>query len=347
MRRLAYALVCLWTLACGGVSGPDAPLYGADANGDPFGPTSGDPNPIASAQADATTAPAGSTRDGGLAFAVDASSVASGYASTGAPGETGPRPVTSYEAELTVPLGKVLFTVWYPADARAREQFPLVPIAPGASFTKESMIWVGSHLASHGYIAITITPTVLYGVDVTAWGQAVINAIDHARDADANPKSPIHQRLDPGNIGVLGYSAGGGGAMVASELDAEIDTVVGLAPAVNLLGTPDKVQVPFIEICGDLDTLVSPQDCTAFYDRQDADLAREMLFVVGSDHWVNTDGATANNTLPHQALAKRTFTAWFNYYLKGQTGESEPFLTGPIAADSVRDGKISGLRRVR
>ena len=242
---------------------------------------------------------------------------------------------------MPTPLGQEELTVLVP-DAPVGEQFPLIGVGPGASYTKDDMTWISEHLASHGFMVVTVTPTFLFGVNVQPWGEALVHAIEQVQADAAGSGTPAAGRFD-GRLGLLGYSAGGGGAMVAAGMLPDVETVVGLAPATNLLGAPASIEQPFLQVCGELDTAVNAEACNAFHDNHAEDHVRETLFLMGHDHWVFTNEAE-NPEVPF-ALSRRYATAWFELFLK-DAQHRRGVLFGDGAMADVASGAIGDLRYV-
>ena len=266
-----------------------------------------------------------------------------GYWYTGDPGMLGPYQVESYGTTIPHGFGPAQTTVRYPADGDAGERFPAVIVAPGASYTNEDMTWIGTHLSSHGYITVSVDQPLVFGVDASWWGESVINGLALIKTENDTPGSPIEGMLDTAQIGTMGYSAGGGGALWAATQSDEIRTVVGLAPAVNVVGSPPSIEVPFLEICGEVDDVVPPDACNGFYDNHADDFTRSLVFVSGRGHWVNTDDT---DDLEYLEIARRQYTAWFGYVLKGLQIDYEPFVYGAQLQQDIARGTLVDVRYV-
>ncbi len=273
-----------------------------------------------------------------------------GYEMTGPPGEEGSYDIDEYNRNYNNKEGRGNSTIRYPVNTSDGEVFPAIVVAPGASFTKEDMKWIGTHLSPHGFITISITPPQLYNASVVPWGVSLLGAIEMLKEEAASPDSPIYGLWDQEKIGAIGYSAGGGGAMVASNRNDEVDTVVGIAPAVNIPFDGNQtidVDVPSLVIGGSADNTVPANACVNYYKRQPSPKA--VIVVKGSSHWVNTNGSLTNrpNVAPgHQAIAKKYFTAWFQYFLKDLTDDYQAYLFGDEAQKDLDDGLLTQLKQV-
>lgn len=304
------------------------PASPADEPSQPVAPTAPAPPP--------GPAPGGSP-DAGSAPPEDLG----GYAWTGNPEQPGPYPVASYEP---VPPGGTRYTVWYP-DTSVAQQFPAVIVAPGATYLKEDMAWLGEHLASHGYLAVGFTPTIQVCPCVGLWRDGLMDSVAQLKREADDSRSPIHARWEKGNIGAVGYSAGGGGALLASSESAELRTVVGLAPAVNILDAPGSTDVPFLQICGGTDDVVPREACATFHDNHaGTEVPRQLLLLRGVGHWVFVNGAEPPNALQAQATSRRYVVAWLHRFLKGLTDEANELLIGAGAERDLASGELGDLR---
>jgi pimeloyl-ACP methyl ester carboxylesterase len=136
--------------------------------------------------------------------------------------------------------------------------YPVVIISHGWSGTKYLHSDLAETLASEGYIAITIEHTygsvasvidgqviskqadALSGFDDTlnglksntrlmrTYGLDIIDTIDYISQLNVSDDSIFYQQIDLDNIGVVGHSTGGGGAVYAALQDSRIKALIGL-----------------------------------------------------------------------------------------------------------------------
>ncbi len=115
-------------------------------------------------------------------------------------------------------------TIYYPTDT-SLGTWGAVAIVPGytAKFSKEEA-WMGPWLASFGFAVIGIDTNSPNDFD-TARGTQLLAALDYLTQ-----KSPVRDRVDPGPLGVIGHSMGGGGVVWATEHRPSLKAAVALAP---------------------------------------------------------------------------------------------------------------------
>jgi predicted dienelactone hydrolase len=136
----------------------------------------------------------------------------------------------------------LLTTVWYPADAQAvetaqwvgdpqqpfasagraaadaalartPEKFPLILLSHGTGGSALMMAWLGTHLATQGYIAIAVNHpgnNALEPYTVQGFTLGWERAVDMSRVLDGILADPqFGPRIDPQRIGAAGFSFGG------------------------------------------------------------------------------------------------------------------------------------------
>jgi predicted dienelactone hydrolase len=118
-------------------------------------------------------------------------------------------------------------TVYYPTNASA--PFAAVALCPGYLQTKDDLVWLAQMLASHGIVALTLTPEDNFAgaapraVDLTA-------ALNELRGENTRAGGPLLGKLDLTRLGVLGHGYGGAAALsVANSQGTQLRAVVPLA----------------------------------------------------------------------------------------------------------------------
>ncbi|MDX3387462.1 ricin-type beta-trefoil lectin domain protein [Streptomyces niveiscabiei] len=129
-------------------------------------------------------------------------------------------------AELTVPPGNGFNggRIYYPTDT-SLGTWAAVAAVPGytAKWAAEGA-WMGPWLASFGFVVIGIDTNSPNDHD-TARGTQLLAALDYLTQ-----RSPVRDRVDPGRLGVIGHSMGGGGAINAAERRPSLKAALPLAP---------------------------------------------------------------------------------------------------------------------
>ena len=146
--------------------------------------------------------------------------------------------------------------VWMP---RGDGPFPLVLMVHGnhamGDFSEDGYAYLGEHLASRGFIAVSIDEDFLNGSWVGEWKGSeqhvrawlLLLHLDQWRTWAADPVNALYARVDLDRIALIGHSRGGEAASVAAVLDErdtpprramtpwptglDIDAVVSIAPS--------------------------------------------------------------------------------------------------------------------
>lgn len=130
--------------------------------------------------------------------------------------------------------------VWAPAGPGP---FPLVLIVHGnhamGDFSEGGYAYLGEHLATRGFIAVSIDEDFLNGSWADDWegSEQLVRAwllllhVDQWRTWAADPANPFHARVDLDRVALIGHSRGGEAASVAASLaDASIAPRGGMEP---------------------------------------------------------------------------------------------------------------------
>jgi pimeloyl-ACP methyl ester carboxylesterase len=217
----------------------------------------------------------------------------------------------------------------------------------------------GTHLASWGYItALPNFPTQFPTEDIEGRASDVQYILSYMEAENANPVSIFYQRIDVNRLGVAGHSLGGLTTLMVAARDARVKAAVALDPVNPPIGGSWDYQKEAPDISAPTALIgAPPQMCNSFANYND------LYPVVGSDHkakWVVTNGSHCDfvhtdNTTQRDAcyvvcggtysvervqLVEQYTTAWFNYYLQGQT-EFYSYLYGPDAQADIDAGLVT------
>ena len=126
--------------------------------------------------------------------------------------------------------------VWHPDTAGS---FPLVLIVHGnhnmKEFSDPGYEWIGRHLASHGYIAVSVDENFLNGAirsENDARGWLLLQHLALWRAWAGDPAFPLAGRIDTARIALMGHSRGGEAITVAAAFN-------------RLAHWPDDARIPF------------------------------------------------------------------------------------------------------
>jgi hypothetical protein len=279
------------------------------------------------------------------------------------PGDIGPLQVSSVSLTLfdsasgqTLPID-----IYFPSQNGevdpAHSPYATIVFARGFLSSPGNYTENGKHLASWGYIvALPDFPS----EDTEARAADVLYVISYLEAQNLSIGSRFHTRIDTGRIGMLGHSLGGLTALMVAGRDARVKAAVALDP-VNppaLANTPwdYRLEGPNIDTATAIVGAPS-QVCNNLAGYE------EIYPYLGADHkalWVLANGSHcdfvgAPDPLQRSAcyslcggaydssrirIGERYTTAWFNYYLRGQT-EYYSYLFGAPAQADVAAGRVT------
>lgn len=215
------------------------------------------------------------------------------------------------------------YEIYYPEElSTANKKYPVIVVSNGTGIKGSKYKAVFEHFSSWGFIVIG-------SEEENSWdGVSADMSLSYLLECNANADSMFYQKIDTDNIGSLGHSQGGVGAINAVTNTAHADiykTVVAESPtnpelADNLKWHYDitKMHIPFLMLAGtgkfDAETVIPLEKMNEMYD--------------------------ALNNVPIKAMARRTdtehgymlysadgyVTAWFMWQLQGDEEAAKAFV---------------------
>ncbi|MFM9607232.1 poly(ethylene terephthalate) hydrolase family protein [Streptomyces niveiscabiei] len=236
-------------------------------------------------------------------------------------------------AELTVPPGNGFNggKIYYPTDT-SQGTWAAVAAVPGytAKWAAEGA-WMGPWLASFGFVVIGIDTNSPNDYD-TARGTQLLAALDYLTQ-----RSPVRDRVDPGRLGVIGHSMGGGGAINAAERRPSLKAALPLAPfspSQNL----STLRVPTMIMGARDDGTVTPSYLNGLYGGMPATTPSAYIELTSGGHGFPTWG--------NSNVTRRTIP-WLKIFLDEDTRYTQflcpslPDRTG-ISRSQVTCGSVPG-----
>lgn len=204
-----------------------------------------------------------------------------------------------------------------------------VAIVPGFVSPQSSIITWGPFLASHGIIAITIgtnSPSDQPNVRATA----LMDAIETLKSENDRDGSPIKGKVATDKLGVMGWSMGGGGALIAAQDNPELKATISLCGWASG-GNFAKMEVPSLLFAGTADNTASAASHTnRFYMQIPEDTKKLIYNVQGGAHSV------ANNPSSQQGAIGRIGLSWLKLFLEGDTRYEQFLKEKPASAADFR-----------
>jgi dienelactone hydrolase len=201
--------------------------------------------------------------------------------------------------------------VWYPVGDGP---FPLVLIVHGnhnmKDFSDPGYAWIGEHLASQGYIAVSVDENFLNGgirTENDARGWLLLKHLETWTRLAADPAFPLHGKVDLTRIALMGHSRGGDAVAIAAGFnrlshypdDARIQfnfgyairTVIAIAPVDGQYLPADRLPplrgVNYFVMHGSHDSDVSTFIGQRTYlraDVKDSGVVKAALYVYRANH---------------------------------------------------------------
>jgi len=189
--------------------------------------------------------------------------------------------------------------------------FPITTVTGGYLNNKEQMSWLSSHFASHGFITIALTPTTALG-SPPVWAEAHKAGVEQLLAENRNSGNRFENTMDENAIGLMGFSFGGAGALLAAEeLGDSVQVVMALAPVIGEVDSLTNVTASTLVVSGTLDNVARPSEVRDIYDGLDAVEASVFALLLGSTH---ADGINLGDN--HNKI-RTLMTSWLKVNLVG------------------------------
>ncbi|MEJ7635257.1 alpha/beta hydrolase [Aeromicrobium sp.] len=239
----------------------------------------------------------------------------------------GPYSVSTKTISATAARGFGSGTIHYPSTT-AEGTFGVVAISPGYTASESSISWLGSRLASFGFVVITFNTNSRYDQPASR-GTQLLAALDQTIS-----DSTVRARIDPTRQSVVGHSMGGGGALEAAKTRRSIEAAVPLT-AWNTDKTWPEVEAATL-VLGAEDDTVAPVSSHSipFYNSLTSAERRSYLELRGASHF-------APNS-PNTTIAKYT-VSWLKRYVDNDARYEQFITPGPSTSLSspVSDYRIN------
>ena len=181
------------------------------------------------------------------------------------------------------------------------------------------MSWLAERLASHGIITIAFTPTNNRSGDARVWQVGHEGSLEKLNAETSREGSPIKGAIDLSKLGIMGFSMGGAGTILAA----------------NQLGDAIKVAVPLcayrpvsptmksatLYIAGTRDTISIPGRIVATYEAMPENTPSALANFNGLRHQ-----DILNNGNQHDHVA-RYIISWYRFHMNQETAY-QTYLSG-------------------
>lgn len=239
------------------------------------------------------------------------------------PYERGPAPTTASVQAVTGPFAVTTIDatnifgafgagkIYYPTDT-SQGKFGVVAIAPGFLSNWAALNWMGTRIASQGFVVIGIDTNGLLDSPSSRGDQdlaALQNVVKDTR---------LSNVVDPTRLAVAGWSMGGGGTLDAAVKSSTLKAAVAFAPY-EFANTFSGDHVPSLIIGGSSD-IVAPVSSMAipYYNAIPAEKA--YLELSGADHFFPT---SANTNVAEYTIS------WLKRFVDNDTRYEQFLCPGP------------------
>jgi dienelactone hydrolase len=304
-------------------SNPTTPSSGLDTGAPPTGLDPGSSSP---------PAPNGSSSGGGVGGSPDTPPPDPGglirgdapttESATGA----GPFDVETLSAGLRDGPEYGTQTLHVPVDAEP--PFAGVVVVPGFISPESSIRAWGPFLASHGIVTLTIG-TNSGGDPPEVRAGALLDGIETLKAENARSGSPVEGAMALDRFGVMGWSMGGGGTLIAANEHPELRAAVSLAAWSPGVRFSDN-EVPTLLLAGSADALAGGQS-QGFFESIPEQTPKMLFEVAGGPHDIANDPASAGGEIGRYGLS------WLKVFLEGDERYRQFLLETPSRESDFRD----------
>jgi dienelactone hydrolase len=217
-------------------------------------------------------------------------------------------------------------TLHVPVGAEA--PFASVVVVPGFISPESSIRAWGPFLASHGIVALTIG-TNSGGDPPEARASALLDGIETLRAENVRSGSPLEGQMALERFGVMGWSMGGGGTLIAANRTPELRAAVSFAAWSPGARFGDD-QVPTLLLAGSSDTLAGGQS-QGFFESIPESTPKMLFEVAGGSHSIANDPRSADGQIGRYGLS------WLKVFLEGDERYRQFLQEEPSRASDFRD----------
>jgi hypothetical protein len=216
--------------------------------------------------------------------------------------------------------------VFYPCPAGSGSSSPIASgvfaastLSPGYTNGASDIFWLGQHLSTHGFIVLAMAPGNTLGNN-PAWRDAHVAAYEELIEENGRAGGPIAGHVNVTKIQIMGYSKGGGGALMAAQQLSSQGKVIGavqpLAPYYDSWSNVNLITAPVAIHGGSSDIVASTgSHAVPMFNGLPSSTKRLLAIYSGLSHlpWVSSSGT-------HHPRIKQYVTSWMKVYLDANSG---------------------------
>lgn len=215
--------------------------------------------------------------------------------------------------------------------------YGVVAVVPGFVSPESSIRWWGPRLASHGFVVITIATNSGYDSPSSRATQ-LRNALDYTISQSNSGSSAISGMVDSSKQAMMGWSMGGGGALIGAANDPSLKAIIPQAPYNSGSNDFDEIVTPtLILACESDSTAPVSQHASPFYNTIPNSTDKAFLEINNGSH------SCANSGNSNMDLLGKYGVAWMKRFMDDDTRYST-YLCGPEHQADLSGFTISEYR---
>jgi dienelactone hydrolase len=230
----------------------------------------------------------------------------------------GPYSVKSYTDGFKKGTMYLAGTIYYPDGGDATPPFGCVIVVPGFTAYQSSIAGWGPFLASNGIVTMTID-TLTTGDFPDQRSGELLDALNDCLNENERADSPLMGKIDKSATGLMGWSMGGGGTLIAASKTPTLKAAIGLCAWGPHSG--DMNTVPALMFQGTADVLAAGMS-DSYYAAVPESVPKMLFEVGGADHFYANDPAGMGGVVGLYGLS------WMKVFLEGDMRYKQ-FLTAP------------------
>lgn len=242
----------------------------------------------------------------------------------------GPNPVSTISVSSSV-NGFGGGTIYYPSNINS--QMAVIAMAPGFTNTESAMQWWGPRMASHGFVVININTNGRFDFPDSRSNQldAALNYVIYLGENS----SAITGRVDKNRLATMGYSMGGGGALVSASRN-RLSASAPSSPWYSGTNPFNQINVPtMIMACQSDGTAPVSSHASPFYNRIPASTDKVFVGLTNGSHNCSTGQSSG-----YRPTLSTYGVSWMKRFLDKDSRYSQ-YLCGP---NHVANGNIYEYR---
>lgn len=230
----------------------------------------------------------------------------------------GPYSVKNYTDGFKKGTKYLAGTIYYPDGGDAKPPFGCVIVVPGFTAYQSSIMNWGPFLASNGIVTMTID-TLTTGDQPDQRAGELLDALNDCVNENEREGSPLKGKIDKNYTGLMGWSMGGGGTLIAASQTPTLKAAIGLCAWGPHGGDMNKVPALMFE--GTADALAASMS-DGYYGAIPDSVPKMLFEVAGADHFY------ANDPASQQGIVGLYGLSWMKVFLEGDMRYKQ-FLTAP------------------